>query len=189
MADAQDTAVLVAEAAAGRQPAWDALVERFAGLVWSVIRSQGLYGDTASDVAQTTWMRLVEHLDRLREPDRVGAWLATTARHESLRVLRRARRQVVVAAVPELVDEDDELDGGLLADERRRAVLAALQAAPPRCQELLRLLLHDPPPSYDEISVVLGMPKGSIGPTRARCLDHVRSCLARSRISGPAPDS
>jgi RNA polymerase sigma factor (sigma-70 family) len=191
VADPLDTADLVALAANGEQAAWDQLVDRYAGLVWSVIRGHGLYGEPAADVSQTAWLRLVEHLGRLRDPERVGAWLATTARHECLRVLRKAGRQVLVADVPEQSDEraDAEIDADLLAGERRDAALAALAAAPPRCQELLRLLLVDPPLSYDEISDILGIPKGSIGPTRARCLDHVRSRLPRRRINEPPKGS
>ena len=191
MAQPLETAALVARAAAGDQKAWDGLVERFAGLVWAVIRSNGLYGEAAGDVSQTTWLRLVEHLARVREPDRLGAWLATTARHECLRVLRKAGRQVLVADLPEGLDEDPgaEVDAGLLAGERREAALAALNSVPPRCQELLRLLLVDPPLSYDEIASILGIPKGSIGPTRARCLEHVRHRLPRLRIQGSPPGS
>jgi RNA polymerase sigma factor (sigma-70 family) len=191
VADPPDTASLVARAASGDQAAWDKLVERYAGLVWSVIRGHGMYGEAAADVSQTAWLRLVEHLGRLREPERVGAWLATTARHECLRVLRKAGRQVLVSDVPEAPDDNPvaDVDAGLLAGERREAVLAALAAVPPRCQQLLRLLLVDPALSYDEISEILGIPKGSIGPTRARCLDHVRSRLPRRRINEPPPGS
>lgn len=191
MADARETPALVAAATAGDQAAWDALVARFAGLVWSVIRSHGLYGETAADVFQTAWLRLIEHLGRLREPERVGSWLATTARHECFRVMRTSARQVLVADVPELVDDDPDTDvaAAVLAGERRDIALAALAAAPPRCQELLRLLLVEPALSYDEIALILDIPKGSIGPTRGRCLDHVRARLGRGRIRDAAGDS
>ncbi len=190
MGDQRDTAALVGEATAGSQGAWDALVERFAGLVWAVVRSNGLYGEAAADVFQTTWLRAVEHLDRVREPDRLGAWLATTARHESLRVLRRSSRTVAVPEVPEPHEHPGvDLDAGLLAGERHALALTALAVAPPRCQQLLRLLVAEPPLSYDEISTILGMPKGSIGPTRARCLEHVRGRLRARRIRGPGEDS
>src|SRR5215467_2243715 len=88
-----DPADSLRAAAAGDQTAWEAIVDRFSGLVWATARAHRLSRDDASDVAQTTWLRLVEHLDRIREPDKLGAWLATTARHESLRLIRRATRE------------------------------------------------------------------------------------------------
>src|SRR5436305_889496 len=86
-------AALVRSAGGGDTAAWNAIVERFSSLVWATARAHRLSRDDASDVAQTTWLRLVEHLDRIREPDRLGAWLATTARHESLRTIRRGARE------------------------------------------------------------------------------------------------
>jgi RNA polymerase sigma factor (sigma-70 family) len=168
---------LVQRANRGEQEAWDALVEQYAGLVWSVIRSTGVYGAEAEDVSQTTWLRCVEHLDRLREPERLGAWLATTARHECYRVLRRAGRARPVAELPEDVDGDVPLDAALLDAERAEELREALTRLPERCQGLLRMLLLDPPPDYDEIGRMLGMPHGSIGPTRQRCLAHLRRYL------------
>ena len=97
--DPDQTRQLVASAAGGDRDAWDQLVGEFSGLVWSVIRGCGLYGAEASDVSQTVWLRFVEHIDRLRQTERAGAWLATTARHECFRVLRRQGRQVVTAEV------------------------------------------------------------------------------------------
>jgi RNA polymerase sigma factor (sigma-70 family) len=169
---------LVAAAGDGDRSAWNALVDAYSGLVWTVIRGHGLYDADAADVAQTVWLRFVEHVGRLREPERVGAWLATTARHECYRVLRKRGRSVVMADPPEVPDVKAEaLEGKLLADESRHELLAALSRVPERCQTLLRLMLADPPLSYDEIADVLSMPKGSIGPTRMRCLDHVRAAM------------
>src|SRR5215831_13070195 len=85
---------LVDQASAGDSDAWDELVDRFSGMVWAVARGHGLSSADAADVSQTTWLRLVEHLDRIREPERVGAWLATTARHECLRHVRAWRREI-----------------------------------------------------------------------------------------------
>ena len=174
------TADLVRAAADGDRAAWDALVARFSGLVWAVTRGHRLQGEDAADVFQTTWLRLVEQLGRLREPDRVGAWLATTARRECLRVLRRSGRESLSG--PELLDAvpDDAppVDDGLLRDERQRAVWQSLQTASPRCRRLLRVLSADPPLSYTEVAQVLEMPIGSIGPTRRRCLEQLRSRLA-----------
>jgi DNA-directed RNA polymerase specialized sigma24 family protein len=126
-------------------------------------------------------MRLVSHIDGIREPEHVGAWLASTARHESLRVLKRLGRQVPTG------DEHD-LDGAdvlapppearLVASERQLALWEAVAAMPDFCQRLLRMFLADPPPSYEEITIALGRPQGSIGPTRRRCLERLRRHLA-----------
>lgn len=164
----------------GDEQAWRALVERFASLVWSVARGHRLGDGDASDVSQTTWLRLVEHLERINDPDHVGAWLATTARNECLRLLRYARRQVPIDGdVADLAGASGagppvEIDERLLRGERDRALWSAFSAIPERCQALLRVLTADPAPSYEEISAALGMPIGSIGPTRARCLAKLR---------------
>lgn len=166
-------------AAGGDQAAWDALVQRFSGLVWSIARAHRLGAADAADVSQTAWLRLVENLGRIREPDRVGAWLATTSRNECLRVIRRSGRQVPTDLDAEIDLEADEVaapppDAGLLTGERDTELWRAFSAISERCQSLLRLLIADPAPSYEEIGALLGMPVGSIGPTRARCLDHLR---------------
>ena len=174
---------LVAEAAEGNQAAWDDLVEGFSGLVWSVVRAHGLYGAEAADVCQTVWLRFVEHLRRLREPERAGAWLATTARHECLRVLRRRGRTTAMAEPPEVPDVSHDADPGtrVVAGEEHELLMVALDGISGQCQQLLRLLLVDPPLSYDEISTMLEMPKGSIGPTRQRCLVRLRAVMTTLR--------
>ena len=174
---------LVQEAAAGNEAAWDDLVEGFSGLVWSVVRAHGLYGAEAADVCQTVWLRLVEHLRRLREPERAGAWLATTARHECLRVLRRRGRTTAMAEPPEVPDVSADADPGtkVVAGEEHQLLMVALDGISGQCQQLLRLLLVDPPLSYDEISSLLDMPKGSIGPTRQRCLVRLRAVMTTLR--------
>lgn len=171
----------VRRAAAGDGEAWSRLVDRFAGLVWSVARSQGLDPADAADVSQTTWLRLAEHVDRVRQPDRLGAWLATTARNESLRTLRAAARQVTVDFDFDLVEDDDEdVDAGLLREERDESLWRAFRSLGLPCQALLRVLMADPTPSYAEVSAALGMPVGSIGPCRARCLERLRASAGRS---------
>src|SRR2546423_2044677 len=104
-----DTAEMVSAAALGEPAAWDALVDRYARLVWAVARAFGLSDADAADVSQTTWLRLAEHLPRLREPDRIGAWLATTARREAMRALARTRREQPLDSI-DFVDTDDSLD-------------------------------------------------------------------------------
>ena len=175
-----EIAALVRDAAAGETRAWDALVERFAGLVWSVPRGYGLSQADAADVSQTTWLRLAEHLHRLREPERVGGWLATTARNESLRVQRMARRHVPMEGVAELPGEATAAEGEdrVLDEERDAALWRAFESLPMPCKVLLRTLMADPAPSYGEVSAVLDMPIGSIGPKRSRCLQHLRKSAA-----------
>ncbi|MGD9704328.1 MAG: RNA polymerase sigma factor [Acidimicrobiia bacterium] len=180
MLDPSEVKELVVSANAGHQESWNRLVDTYAGLVWSVVRSHQLFGPEAADISQTVWLRCVEHLGRIREPEHLAAWLATTARHECFRVLRKNGRNVVVDEVPEIDADEYEESPGLsaaIAADDRRAVAAALELVPERCRQLLRMLVTDPPLSYDEIGGVLDMPKGSIGPTRARCLAHLRRAL------------
>lgn len=177
MIDPSAVKELVSAANTGDQESWNRLVDTFAGLVWSVIRAHQLFGAEAADVSQTVWLRCVEHLDRIREPEHLASWLATTARHECFRVSRKAGRSLVVDEVPEPPTDSFADHAGLsatIAAEDRRAVAAALEHIPERCQRLLRLLVADPPLGYDTIGELLDMPKGSIGPTRARCLAHLR---------------
>lgn len=177
---------LVSAAAGGDQQAWDALVDEFASLVWNVARAHRLSHADAADVSQTVWLRLVEHLGRLRDPERVAGWLATTARNECLAVLRRGGREALPGdetpagsgpAVP-------AADLRLLTEERDTALWQAYSRISQRCQALLRLVLADPPLGYDEISALLDMPTGSIGPTRGRCLRELRRQLDIAGISG-----
>lgn len=180
LVDASRSAELVAAAAAGDSAAWARLVDGYAGLVWSVIRGYRLSGDDAADVSQTTWLRLVEQLPRLREPERVGGWLATTARRECLRVLRvGSREQATDSEVLELTGSDQpESDAGLVRAETAEVLWRCYEDIPDRCQRLLRVLMTDPPPAYTEVAAALDMPVGSIGPTRRRCLEHLRRRLA-----------
>ena len=183
-----DFGVLVRAAAGGDGDAWEALVARFAGLVWSVTRAYHLGEPDAADVFQTTWLRLAEHLGRIQAPERVGAWLATTARHESLRIAL-ARSRVVPAEHATLVALGSvdgrspeqavlESEQAQLDSERALELRCAFGGIPARCQRLLRILMASPPPSYIEVAAAMGMPVGSIGPTRARCLQRLRDRLA-----------
>jgi RNA polymerase sigma factor (sigma-70 family) len=177
---------LVRAAAAGDQAAWNELIERFQGLVWATARSFRLSRADAADVAQTTWLRLVENLDRVREPERLGAWLATTARRESLRHLRlHGREQLSDEADVFEAPSEDPLEVALLTEERDAALWQAFAQLSERCQTLLRLLVSEDEPSYETIGAALGMPIGAIGPTRMRCLDKLRSYVSvDSALSG-----
>jgi RNA polymerase sigma factor (sigma-70 family) len=171
-----DTAELVARVRGGDQSAWGELTERYTNLLWSVARGLGLSRADAADVVQTTWLRLVERLDTLRDPERLGSWLATTARRESLATLRRGARVRVglVDEAHEVPAAGEAMDEMLVRAERDAALWRAFRALGPRCQTLLRALMADPPPSYADVSVALDMPIGSIGPTRQRCLSLLR---------------
>ena len=172
---------LVLRARGGDSRAWELLVDRLGPRVFAVARAHRLSWADANDVYQVTWYRLLTHIDSIREPERVGAWLASTARHESVRLLKRIGRQV-----PSGDDEDFEAsdpltpppDARLLATERQIALWDALGTLPPHCQRLLRLFMADPPPTYEEVTVALDMPQGSIGPTRRRCLEKLRGKLS-----------
>jgi RNA polymerase sigma factor (sigma-70 family) len=173
-----DVARLVEAAAAGDQNGWDALVREFGGLIRAIARAHRLRDAHAAEVAQVTWLRLCEHLVHVRDPARVGAWLATTARRECLRVLRDGGRQVLLEDGA-LEPESHEMPGDeLLVDERDRALWHAFGCLRPSDQALLHMLLvADPRPSYEQISAALDIPIGSIGPTRARALERLRQQL------------
>jgi len=171
---------LVTRAMDGDQRAWDDLIARYLGMVHAICRGYRLGAEDAADVNQVVWLRLVEHLSRIRSPGAVGGWIAATTRNECLRVLRASGRVVLTGdeASLDLLDVRDRgVDSGLLVYERDRALLTAFGQLGDRCQQLLRLLMADPAPSYDEIAAALDMPVGSIGPTRGRCLDQLRHLL------------
>ena len=178
-----DVAWLVRRAADGDGWAWERLVDQYARLIWAMTWDFKLAENDAADVAQVTWLRLLEHIDRLEHPARVGSWLAATARHECLRNVA-ARQRIVPGgddlALNDVAAHEPEIDEGLLADERAEVVREALARLPWRWQRLLELLMADPPASYAEISDQLGLPVGSIGPTRGRCLARLRMLLQAS---------
>jgi RNA polymerase sigma factor (sigma-70 family) len=170
-----DAATVVA-ARRGDPAAWRALHERYERLISSVARAHRLGHHDVEDVRQTTWLRAVEHLDRLHEPACIGPWLASIARRECLRVLRGAAR--VHACDQEVIERQADVapppDSELLATERREAVRGAITTLPHRDRRLLGLLFDEQEPSYAEIGQTLRMPVGSIGPTRARVLERLR---------------
>ncbi len=169
---------LVARAQDGDQQAWDALVERYAPLVWSICRRYQLSRADADDVGQDVWLRLVAHLDTIRDPAALAGWLATTTSRQCARTARAARRHRTLRPVPEPDNLPDTqtatAEQDLLQAERHAALCQALADLPPPRHRLLALLLEDPPLSYATISAQLGIPAGSIGPIRARCLHKLR---------------
>jgi RNA polymerase sigma factor (sigma-70 family) len=169
---------LLAAAGSGEQAAWDGLVERFGRLVWSVVRGFRLDAASAADVSQTVWLRLVENVSRIRDPERLASWLATTARNESIRAKRKLDRAVPTMFEFDVVDDTvAPLDERMIRDEGIARVAAAFNDLAPQCQDLLRLLVADPPLDYETIATIVERPIGSIGPTRARCLERLRRLL------------
>jgi RNA polymerase sigma factor (sigma-70 family) len=175
------TAKVVIAARDGDQIAWRELVRRFARMLWGIARSYRLSAQDAEDVSQATWLQLATHLRSLEEPAVVGGWLATTARRESLRLASRRAREVPTEPQEPAADfSDGAVEQGedvVLRAERLREVRLAFAQLPEFCRRLLALLMKDPAPSYEEISALLDMPRGSIGPTRARCLSRLRKVI------------
>ena len=178
-----DATRLMRRAANGDPRAWETLVDKYGRLIWSITRNFKLVESDAADVFQTTWMRLIEHIDRIEHADRVGSWLAATARNECIRSLA-VRKRLVLAHEDEPFDgpatHEPEIDEALLAAERAEVVREAMTHLPRRWQRLMEMLMADPPASYAEISDELGLPVGRIGPTRGRCLARLRLLLEAS---------
>jgi RNA polymerase sigma factor (sigma-70 family) len=169
---------LVTRARNDDQQAWDALIERYAALIWSICHRYQLGKADAEDVVQTVWLRLVDQLGKVRAPAAIAAWLATTTRRECCRALRAAARQKATwpneLGAETILDMARTAEDELLAAERHAALREALAQLTPRDRELIAVLTADPPVPYAEISARLGIPVGSIGPTRLRCLDKLR---------------
>jgi len=177
-ASGADIGAVVIAASDGANWAWNELVHRFGAMIGGIARSHRLNPADAAEVSQITWMRLVENIDRIRQPDRVGAWIATTARRECLRVLRNASRTEPLAE-DDLADVDDSVflapEERSLTEERDFALRLAYARLPARCQVLLfHLVTGETTMSYKTLSDTMDMRIGSIGPTRARCLAHLR---------------
>ena len=171
---------LVARAIEGDQGAWDDIVERYAPLVYAICTRYRLGSHDIEDIGQTVWLLLVEHLGKLREPAALPGWLATTTKRECLRVVMAARKsqQLGSTADDALFADDRAIDEQILIAERNAALRAGFAELPPHAQQLLAMLFRDPPCSYSEISATLGIPIGSIGPQRARCLERLRHSSA-----------
>lgn len=170
---------VVKSAAAGDQRAWEALVHEFDGLVATIARAHRLCSADVADVSQATWLKLVEHIDQIKDPARIGAWLATIARRECLRVLSSGRRHVPFGVdEPQSDVHESPPDEAILTADRDLVLWHGFMRLRSTDRKLLRLLTADSSPTYEQISSTLGMPIGSIGPTRARALRRLRSELA-----------
>jgi RNA polymerase sigma factor (sigma-70 family) len=178
-----ELAETVGEAVGGNQEAWDALVDRFAPLVWGIARAHSLDTLDASDVSQTVWLRLAEHIGDLRDRTRIGSWLAVTTKNEAQRTHKRRQFQMPVSHerlihLPEPNARQPEET--VVASEEATALWTAFSSLGVQCRTLLRMLINDPAPSYTAVSETLGLPVGSIGPKRARCLSSLRKLLKTS---------
>ncbi len=178
---------LVRAARNGHQDAIGTLVTEFSPLLWQVARAAGLDTGDAEDVLQTVWLRLLTHLDDIRTPSALVGWLVITTRRESWRVRSQARRHIPaerdwLAAIPDAGMRAEDL--AVTADGRRE-LAAALGQLSPRCQELLRIVAFVPRPDYGIVAAELGMARGSIGPTRGRCLARLRALLDGSTEGSP----
>jgi RNA polymerase sigma factor (sigma-70 family) len=185
--EAAEVTVLIHHAAEGDPTAWNAIVDEFAGLLWSVVRGFRLNEAQSADAVQTTWLRLVEHIADLREPEHVAGWLKTTAHRVCLQVIRQGGREQLtdweedrgpVSGVRYEGPDEDGPEAAAMRQEQQVLVRRALAELPDRHRQLMELLVASPPISYQDISARLGMPVGSIGPTRARILTRMRDSLA-----------
>jgi RNA polymerase sigma factor (sigma-70 family) len=178
---------LVRAAAAGDPRAWDGLVERFAPLVWSTVRANGLSPDEAADAAQTTWLRLAEQLDRVQgEHERVGVWLAATARRESLRTVAAARGPGADAP------EAGSRPAGLAPagePEREALLWRVVRDLPAHCRRLLRLLSTVPAPTHQEVAAALDLRVAQVRSARTTCLEDFRRRMAEISIRAEIRDS
>ena len=184
---------LVTRAATGDKQAWDALVERFSPLIWSICRKHRLTDADAEDVGQNVWLRLVDQLGKIRDPAALPGWLVTVTRRECLQVVgatQKSRTAGYMTDAQIIADEQSRTaEQELLAAEYHAALREAFAALPPSGQQLIALLLQDPPVPYAEISIRLGIPVGSIGPTRRRCVDKLRHYPAVAALINTDTDS
>src|SRR5437764_11177540 len=185
MRDDPHVVALVTRASGGDQDAWYELVDRYAPLVYTICTRYRLSNHDMEDVGQDVWLLLVEQLGKLREPAALPGWLATTTARECLRVVTAASKAERLGTGLDdsvIFVEDTVIDEELLVAERNAALRAAFAELPPRCQQLLSMLLSDPPHSYADIHREPGIPVGRRGPQRARCLERMRRSSALAAL-------
>ena len=185
MRDDPHVVALVTRASGGDQDAWYELDDRYAPLVYTICTRYRLSNHDIEDVGQNVWLLLVEQLGKLREPAALPGWLATTTARECLRVVTAASKAERLGTGLDdsvLFVDDAVIDEEILVAERNAALRVAFAELPPRCQRLLAMLVSDPPHSYADIHRELGIPVGSIGPQRARCLERMRRSSALAAL-------
>ncbi|WP_214412545.1 RNA polymerase sigma factor [Sphaerisporangium fuscum] len=164
------------------ETAWRGLVDRFGSRMWAVARAFGLDAADAADAVQGAWLRLVESLHTIRDPERLGAWLVTTTRHEAARIARRRSGRPLSDLATDIPGHGDDPETAMLTEEHGRLLWEAVDSLPDPCRALLRLIVTVPDAGYAQLAQRLGMPVGSIGPTRIRCLKRLRSLMERSLV-------
>jgi RNA polymerase sigma factor (sigma-70 family) len=184
---ADELSRLVAGAAQGEERAWQLLVARFSATIRSVAKRHSLSAADQEEVAQRTWLALVEHIETIREPAAIAGWIVTTARHECQRLLVRSRREIPVEEFHDEVADPSSVEDAVASAERREALHRALEVLPPRQRELMRIMLERPALTVSEISVMLGVPKGSIGPTQGRSLARLRRDPHLAQVVAASP--
>ena len=170
-----DVTELVERALANDQAAWREIVDRYKGVAWKVLYGYNLSEDDRQDAFASTFFRLFERLGTVRDVEKLPGWIATTARNEANTLYRKRARLEPMAEMPVRAVDVAEHSEGLEDHELRSAMRRAFSRLPAEMQTLLRLLCADPPIAYAEISRVLNLPHGSIGPTRLRCLQRLRA--------------
>jgi RNA polymerase sigma factor (sigma-70 family) len=161
-------------AADGETDAWDELYRRYSKMITRIARATGCASADVLDVQQAVWARLIRHIGRLNQPDAVAGWLAVVTRRECLRLAGKQPPTLPVDDVAPVAVSDEEPLATMLHAERRAAVRQAVATLPPRRRQLLETMLDHPDLGYDQLATRLSMPRGSIGPTRQRCLDDLR---------------
>jgi RNA polymerase sigma factor (sigma-70 family) len=177
---------VVRAATEGDQEAWEELVARYVNLIRSVVRRFRFDEEDAADVVQNTWLQLTMHLDAIRSPEALPRWLAVTARHECLKLLRRRSEQATATDDLELPSEDLGPAEHVMTREVLRTLHSAMTTLPRRDAEILSLLMQSSRPRYAEIASMLGMPVGSLGPLRSRALGRLRAALVAADVTSPA---
>ncbi|SRR5712691_9173320 len=176
---------LVNLAKAGHSEALGEFVTEFTPMLWQVARATGLSSSDAEDVLQSVWLSLISHLETIHTPGALASWLVITTRRESWRVRKEDHHQEPTEQ-QRLISIPDPMPGSeeqaIMAEEGRR-LWAAFRTLSQRCQQLLRVVAFDPRPNYDELAAILEMPRGSVGPTRGRCLEKLRAALEPERSS------
>jgi DNA-directed RNA polymerase specialized sigma24 family protein len=186
MGASTDVRDLARAAVAGEQHGWDGLVERFGELVWSTIRAYGLSPGDGADAAQTTWLLLAEQLAQLQDQyERLGVWLAATARRESLRLLGA----VQAVAPPSSASPAPPATPAAAEQERESLLWRVVRELPEQCRRLLRVLLTSPPPSHEEVSAALDLPVAGVAAARDACLQEFRHRMTAISIRTELEDS
>jgi RNA polymerase sigma factor (sigma-70 family) len=170
----------VGEARQGSEEALGQIVTELTPMLWQVARAAGLSAGDAEDVVQTVWMRLIAHLDDIHTSAALTGWLVITARREAWRVCAAGRKQLPAdtESFDALPTRGPGAEEQVIIDDQRRTLWRAISQLPGRCQELLRIIAFVPRPDYAAVAAELGMPIGSVGPTRGRCLAKLRTLLA-----------